>query len=144
MNKRGHSVGAGITAGLTIYFARKGFINSKEIIDNSLIILGIIPGAFIPDLDAEYSYIKSKLPILPGLIEFLQKALPENNITCHRGAMFHSLLTLIPCIIFWKIHFVLGLGLGILSHHILDMVTPAGLRWLWPYKVKIHLWRRVK
>jgi|GEM_PF-7121086 len=138
MNKKGHSVGAAIASGLTIYYLKDSYFVE------AITVGGVVIGSFWPDLDAEYSYIKSKLPIIPNVIEFIQKVLPENNITCHRGALFHSILTLIPFAIFYKVPFVLGMGIGILGHHLLDMTTPAGLRYFYPYKVKVHVWRRIK
>jgi membrane-bound metal-dependent hydrolase YbcI (DUF457 family) len=136
MNKLGHSVGGVITSAICIHTVK------DTIVLESLMTCGVILGSFIPDLDAEYSTIKSKLSLLGKLFEGMQKILPDNPITCHRGALLHSIWTLIPFVIFHKYLFVLGVGAGILSHHILDMTTKLGLRYFFPYKTRLHVWRK--
>lgn len=135
MNKRGHTVGMILASSLAIANVRDSTINEIAI------VAGIGLGSFLPDLDAEYSYFNSKFPKIAKVYSFINDILPNNPITCHRGALFHSILTLIPFIIFRNNPIMLGIGIGILGHHILDMMTPAGLRWLFPFKLKIHLWK---
>lgn len=133
MNKKGHTVGMILASSLSIYFVKDTVIN--EI----LMVPGIMLGSFLPDIDSEHSTINSKLPKIAKVYHFINDILPVNPITCHRGALFHSILTLIPFILFRNNPIILGIGIGILGHHILDMMTPAGLRWLYPFKLKIHL-----
>lgn len=120
MNKKGHTFGC-IAVSCISYYTTK----------DPIIIPGIIIGSFLPDLDAEYSYIRSKLPILAIVYDIL----PKNNFTKHRGALLHSFLTLLICY-FLNLK---GLCFGILGHHILDMLTPAGLTYFYPFKIKIKL-----
>lgn len=138
MNKRGHSIGAACVSALTIYYMK------EPLLTELITISGVVIGSFLPDVDAEYSYFNSKCPVIPTIFKLIQKILPDNPITSHRGAMFHSILTLIPFVIFYKISFVLGIGLGVLGHHILDMTTPAGLRYFFPYKITLRIWRGYK
>ena len=138
MNKKGHSVGALVVAGAFMYYSK------QPIIIELVTVTGITIGSFLPDLDAEYSTINSKLPIIPTIFKIIQRILPDNPITSHRGALFHSILTLIPFMIFYKYPLILGIGLGILGHHVLDMTTPAGLRYFFPYKIKLRIWRSIK
>lgn len=141
MNKVGHFVG-GVAMTTTYYWLNKvNLMDTKVILDNVLITGGIVVGAFLPDLDAEYSTIKSKLKIIGKIFGKIQNILPSNPITNHRGALLHSFWTLVPFIYWHDINVVLGIGLGVLSHHILDMMTPAGLRYFYPYKTKINIWR---
>jgi membrane-bound metal-dependent hydrolase YbcI (DUF457 family) len=135
MNKKGHSVGAAIVSALTIYYMK------DDLLTELITISGVVIGSFVPDIDAEYSTFNKKCPIIPKIFKIIQKILPDNPITSHRGALFHSILTLIPFAIFYKVSFVLGMGLGILGHHLLDMTTPAGLRYFFPYKIILRIWR---
>lgn len=138
MNKTGHSIGCLVMVGTFSYY-------SKQPWDYTLMaISGIIIGSFIPDIDADYSYFNHKCPILPRIFKFIQKVLPENPVTNHRGALFHSVLTLIPFIVYHKIPFMFGMGLGIFGHHVLDMTTPAGLRYFFPVRKKIGIRRIFK
>jgi len=134
MNKTGHSIGCILVSTASIYYLHTNILN--DIIMTS----GIVLGSFLPDLDADYSFIEYKLKGINPM-KVIQKILPNNPVTDHRGALLHSILTIIPCIIFMKYDFVKGLGLGILGHHILDMMTPAGLRYFFPFKFKIRLFR---
>jgi membrane-bound metal-dependent hydrolase YbcI (DUF457 family) len=136
MNKLGHSIGAVITSAICIHTVE------DSVLFESLMTCGVILGSFLPDLDADYSTIKSKLPLLGKAFEGVQKILPDNPITRHRGALMHSIWTLIPFIIFHKYIFILGVGAGILGHHILDMTTKAGLKYFWPYDLRLNIWRK--
>lgn len=95
MNKKGHSIGAALISVASIYYFK------KDILTEITIVTGIVIGSFMPDIDAEYSYFNSKFPVVPKLYKVVQKTLPENSITSHRGALFHSIYTLIPFIIFF-------------------------------------------
>lgn len=129
MNKIGHGVGAVVVASLAIYNI------NQDILDQSLMAIGIVSGSYLPDLDAKYSYIKTKLKIIGKLYEML----PENSFTMHRGGMLHSIITLIPFILFYKYPFMLGVGMGVLGHHILDLFSQQGLRYFYPFKLRIRI-----
>lgn len=131
MNKFGHSVGAFLASSATVYMLHQGFI--KE----TIIVSGIVLGSFLPDLDADYSYFNHKFPKIKKVYELL----PKSNLTKHRGALLHSILTLIPFYYFKSNPFVFGCLIGIIGHHLLDMTTANGLRYFYPFKEVVRLWR---
>jgi membrane-bound metal-dependent hydrolase YbcI (DUF457 family) len=129
MKKEGHTIGAIAVASLAIYNI------DQSVIQHSIMASGIFFGTYLPDLDANHSYIRSKIKILAKLYDLL----PQNDLTMHRGALLHSILTLIPFIIFYKNNLMLGIGFGILGHHILDMFSDHGLRYFYPFKPRIRI-----
>ncbi|MEN8906637.1 MAG: metal-dependent hydrolase [Clostridiales bacterium] len=74
-------------------------------------------------------FLKNILKIISFVFTFL------HDLFKHRGILTHSAITLI---IFWIIlvkydnMFMYALFLGIISHHILDMLTNQGLEYLYP------------
>lgn len=129
MNKIGHSLGAVTISALIINKI------DQPIISTVLITGGIIIGSFLPDLDAKYSFIRNKFKLFAALYDLL----PQNSFTQHRGALFHSVLTLIPLILLSKYSIILGVLLGVLGHHILDMLSGQGLRYFWPFKMRVRV-----
>lgn len=93
----------------------------------------IIAGsALLPDIDSHYSKFGQKILPISWLIE---------KTVGHRG-FFHSLLTtLLITVLIWLIYpqYALYVGLGYLSHLLLDAFNPGGVPLLWPYKKKLHL-----
>lgn len=129
MNKVGHGVGAIVVSSIALYNI------NQDVLNNILMVGGVVIGSYLPDLDANYSYAKSKVKILGTLYE----KLPQNDFTMHRGGMLHSIITLIPFIILYRYSFILGLGMGILGHHILDLFSQQGLRYFYPFKIRIRI-----
>ena len=112
MNKIGHRNGAVVC--MTAFFLVKGVS-----IDAVVTSVGIYFGAFIPDMDADYSYIQHLFPKLAKMY----KLLPKNRIFKHRGLFLHSFYTLLFLFLLYNIigtSILLGLFLGVLSHHVLD------------------------
>jgi inner membrane protein len=130
MNKLGHSVGAFLASSASVYILHKGFIGE------SLMVGGIILGSFLPDLDADYSYFNSKFPKIKKIYELL----PKCDLTKHRGALLHSILTLIPFYMLSSNSFIFGCLIGIIGHHLLDMTTKQGLRYFYPFRTVIRIW----
>jgi membrane-bound metal-dependent hydrolase YbcI (DUF457 family) len=95
-----------------------------------MLVAGIVTsvaGSLIPDLDADYSKIRQLIPRVAKLYDKLPK---DNLVFKHRGLFLHSVYTLIPFIVLylkWNSWVTLGLFLGVLSHHILDGISPKGL-----------------
>lgn len=81
---------------------------------------GLIAGSVLPDIDSSDSLVGRHLPIIPLL-------LPHRTIT-------HSLLIAAAA---WFISPYLSLGM--LSHIMLDMLTPAGVSLLWPWGERIRV-----
>lgn len=95
-----------------------------------LIGIGIaasVTGSLLPDLDADYSKIRQLVPVAAKLYD----RLPKNRLFEHRGLLLHSVYTLIPFILLylkWNNWVTYGLFIGVLSHHVLDALTPMGLK----------------
>jgi uncharacterized metal-binding protein len=91
-----------------------------------LVYTGIVLGTILPDLDAEYSYVKKWFPWLGKLYDLL----PKNSVFKHRGYLLHSIWTILACLILWyklPLGLFWGSFLGILGHHVADWTTPHSL-----------------
>ena len=148
MNKFGHTIGGIIVSTTALYIVYKTGLK-LETHNYMLIAAGIMGGSFVPDVDAEYSYIRSKMKTISKIYTSIQKSVKDiaalNNVFKHRGALFHSWMTLMPFIFAFlatRFYIFFGIAIGILGHHILDMMTPAKLRWLYPLKVKLIKFRK--
>jgi membrane-bound metal-dependent hydrolase YbcI (DUF457 family) len=159
MNKEGHTWGA-IGAGVLTGFAQYKLKLHTNVFEGVALYSAIYFGSFAPDIDADYSYIRSRIPVLPTVYTAIQKTVadvpPLNNVFKHRGALTHSLWTLIilaiPLLLLWSstnhiVHLgtmsinitrismagLIGCMIGCFGHHVLDMTTPAGLHYLYPF-----------
>ena len=133
MNKRGHKIGGLVATSITLAALEPG------VIEGALLTSGIILGAFLPDIDADYSYFNSKFKI----ISKAYKLIPNDNIVFrHRGLLFHSIYTVLLLVLLYRNNgcpWILGLIIGIVSHHILDLTTSAGLpNYFYPITKKSH------
>lgn len=142
-NKNGHAAVSVLMSGVTLYIDYKTGYHFN-MIDNLLIPAFVLFGGFYPDFDAEYSYIRSKFKAISKAYTAVQKSVENigflNNVFKHRGALFHSWITLVPFIILLLItnySVFYGIAVGILGHHLADMTTPSKLRWLYPLKTKL-------
>ena len=110
------------------------------------ITVGILIGSLLPDVDAEHSTINRLCPPLSFVYKKFHKLSfsTRGNLylwTRHRGALMHSIWTLVAIFALSMITpsqikiGMYGLALGVFSHHLLDMLTPQGLRWLYPKKI---------
>ena len=75
-------------------------------------------GSILPDIDHRDSLVGRHVPILPRLLK-------------HRGVT-HSLLFAALCYGLYP-----PLGVGTLLHLLLDLMNPAGVLLLWPWKKRI-------
>lgn len=112
MNYKGHKRGAIFLIASTIILK-----DNLTLFEIPMIISGIYLGSFLPDLDSDKSYLKSKLSI--------KFKLPLK----HRGRFFHSIYTLLGISILIPIStWFLYLLIGVFGHHLLDMTTKRGLK----------------
>jgi membrane-bound metal-dependent hydrolase YbcI (DUF457 family) len=140
-NKNGHAIVSSVVAGATIYIDYKAGYHFN-MVDNLLIPAFVFFGGFYPDFDAEYSFIRWHFKKISEFYSFVQKKVKNigvlNEIFKHRGALFHSWITILPFVfLFLLTNFSVfyGMAIGILGHHLADMTTPAGLpRWLYPLR----------
>lgn len=164
MNRLGHSVCTAIQLPIAIA-ATYYFKLDIGLINTLCLYPAIAIGNFLPDLDADYSYFRSKLPVIPTVYTWVQKAVKDvpvlHDIFKHRGALLHSVWTLIllviPMLLLLSrsaitvnlkniitinisnmiIYFLLGLVIGTAGHHFCDMLTPAGLRYFYPSRINL-------
>jgi membrane-bound metal-dependent hydrolase YbcI (DUF457 family) len=124
MNKNTH-IAAGVLTSIGIVYAG----GSLELIP------GIMIGSVLPDLDANHSYIRSKVKIIAKIYDFL----PNNLVFQHRGLLLHSAWT-IALFSYLNVKYGTifgGIAIGCLSHHLLDMLTSQGLKkYFWPICAK--------
>lgn len=109
--------------GIISFLLIKGYLVGNQII----ILLLILLGSILPDIDEENSRINKWGGILGKIIAFFSK---------HRG-MFHSLLFAVglSAILgyFWAWNYGLALFIGYLSHLIGDALTPMGVQVFYPF-----------
>lgn len=96
----------------------------------ALVALG---GALIPDLDSPQSYAGRVLPPFSGWIE---RTFGHRTVT-------HALLTqaAVGLLAWWLLPggFFMALLAGWVSHSLADMMTPSGVCWFWPSRVRCVL-----
>ncbi|MFS1519505.1 metal-dependent hydrolase [Bacillus sp. SCS-151] len=94
--------------------------------DPTMYIIGLTVGAILPDIDHPKSKISNKIPIIPSLV---------STIFTHR-TFFHSVLFLVCLTLlygFFPQSIVTGIIIGAAGHIIGDMLTPAGVKLLYPF-----------
>lgn len=99
------------------------------------IVGGAVFGGLIPDIDHPKSLLGSVIQPVSNIIK---------ETIGHRTLTHSILFTVITCLFasFFNINIGVGIGLGMLSHIILDLLTPEtnGVAFLYPfYKKKIKL-----
>lgn len=131
MNNRAHIAGAVVSGGGVIYLCNQFGISTNPV----LIISGAIIGGLIPDIDHPKSFLGSAIQPISTIL----------MATIGHRTFTHSLLFLILISFFVSLLNIMlgvGIGIGILSHIILDFLTPKthGVAFLYPFsKRKIKL-----
>lgn len=132
---KGHLKG-GIIAGIGIVFLAKPFdYASIHLIDLVQFSSSVLIGSLLPDIDHPQSIIGQRVPFI---------STPIHKLWGHRS-ITHSIFFLMGST--YLAHFLsfsfiaLGLGIGILSHILLDLLCPgSGVAFLYPlYKHRIQL-----
>lgn len=137
-------IGNGIAftiSSLLIYNSNKIDFNATNL---TIDLMGCYIGSFIPDIDCKESYFNYKFRFFSDLYKPVQKLAFKNAITYnifkHRGALWHSWITvLIVGYLYYRFDnlFLFGMGIAIFIHHILDMFTDQGLRYFYPLRKRI-------
>ena len=101
---------------------------------NSALLVGAAAlGGLLPDIDHPQSFLGRKLPLLPDLLYSF-----VGHRTLTHSFFFTFIIGLIGLLINPWVS--LGLVLGILSHIALDMLSPYGVSFLYPFhKERIKL-----
>lgn len=127
MNYRGHrNVGLVIVSGVTYY----GIIKDVSFM---ALDIGILIGSFIPDLDADRSFIRSKLKLASKIYDLLPKCrLFGYGGRNHRSLLLHSVWTVLTPLItglLFDIKILIGLAIGLLGHHTADKLITKKYYW---------------
>jgi inner membrane protein len=90
-------------------------------------LLAIVLGSLLPDLDSATSFIGKKFKLVSLFFR-------------HRG-MIHSVVflagfSIISFLITKNFYYFLAFAMGYLSHLLLDSMTPSGVAFFWPSKVR--------
>ncbi len=109
--------------GIISFLLMRGYLIGNKI----LLLLLILLGSILPDIDESHSKLNQWGGILGKIVAFFSK---------HRG-MFHSLLFAVglSAILgyFWSWNYGIALFIGYLSHLIGDALTPMGVQVFEPF-----------
>ena len=131
MNYKVHTIGAVASSCGVIYLSNQLGIQSNPM----FLISGAIIGGLIPDIDHPKSFLGN---IVQPISIIIRETLGHRTLT--HSILFALIVSTITAFI--NIPFAIGLGVGIFSHIILDLLTPHtnGVAFLYPlYKKKINL-----
>ena len=100
-------------------------------LDSLILVLLVMAGALIPDLDTSVSFLGRRLKII---------SYPLKLFFTHRGfthSLFFMLIAASIGMRFFPGHYIAML-VGIVSHVLLDCLTRDGVRVLWPFQFKLR------
>lgn len=127
MQGKTHILG-GIATG-TVYLHYVGPVDGEV-----LFFTGLMFGSLLPDIDHKSSKIGRAVPLIDDIIS---SAFGHRTFT-------HSLLFIF--LGYWLFQAIslpesleLGMLLGIVSHIFLDMLTVGGVKFFWPWKIRIRI-----
>ncbi|MHC1750653.1 MAG: metal-dependent hydrolase [Cellulosilyticaceae bacterium] len=129
MNYKAHLVG-GIAFGAgTLYTTHRFGIALTPI----LVIGGATIGSILPDIDHPKSFLGRRIPLIPKLIY---------RTVGHRTLTHSLLFALAISFLIRTFNNPLAIGVlaGIVSHILLDMLTPQGVSYLYPFRRKRIRW----
>lgn len=118
-----HTTGGVLLGAGCIYLCRK--VNIEP---NTIALIGASAfGALLPDIDHPKSFLGSKVYIIPDLLY---------SFVGHRTLTHSLLFAFIIGAIGLYLNTWIGIGvfIGIISHILLDMLTPSGVSFLYPFK----------
>ena len=115
-----------IVVGQFAYFFAAAVAGHKPQMAEALIAAA---SALLPDLDKRDGMVGRWLPWISGPIEYW---------VGHRTATHSLLATVLLALVAWPLPegYRLALIAGFASHPIADMMTPAGVAWFWPSRVR--------
>lgn len=119
MDGRTHLV-AGVATGLgAVYLKNKFNLNINEL-DSALFVVGCGFGSLLPDIDIDNSLLGR---FIPGWL------LWEHRTFTH-SLLFMLVVGVIGVLLGGPYSLIIGLWIGIMTHLILDAITPMGLPYL--------------
>jgi inner membrane protein len=118
-----------IVVGQFAYFCAAAVAGHKPHLAEALVAAA---SALLPDLDKRDGMVGRWLPWISGPIEYW---------VGHRTATHSLLATALLALVAWPLPegYSLALIAGFASHPIADMMTPAGVAWFWPSRVRCVL-----
>lgn len=118
-----------IVVGQFAYFCAAAVAGHKPHVAEALIAAA---AALLPDLDKRDGMVGRWLPWISGPIEYW---------VGHRTATHSLLASVVMALLVWPLPegFRIALVAGFASHPIADMMTPAGVAWFWPSRVRCVL-----
>lgn len=118
-----------IVVGQFAYFLAAAVAGHKPHLAEALIAAA---SALLPDLDKRDGMVGRWLPWISSPIEYW---------VGHRTATHSLLATVVVALLVWPLpeEFRIALIAGFASHPIADMMTPAGVAWFWPSRVRCVL-----
>ena len=144
MNGYTHKIGGTCAGLIATSLALQEPFSPEKLTVAGLIVAGAALGSLLPDIDHKNSTISKKHKIISWIMTRLFE---------HRGFTHAPLIQLLfIAFLFWigkdlggiigysYLGVVIGLGIGILSHTLLDWLTVGGIPLLYPFtKKKFHL-----
>ncbi|MBM7607420.1 inner membrane protein [Lysinibacillus composti] len=143
MNKPAH-----LSVGLTVGIATAKYLMEtiqysgivEEIVGVTAVICGALFGSLLPDIDHPKSYIGRRLRMTSFMISktFGHRGIVHTPIVVIAFTAFLYFLTLQLSGIMQDVSlsFVIGLGVGMLSHLLLDMMNKRGIPFFYPFTSK--------
>jgi len=118
-----------IVVGQFAYFCAAAVAGHKPHLVEALIAA---TSALLPDLDKRDGMVGRWLPWISGPVEYW---------VGHRTATHSLLATMLLALVAWPLPegYRLAIIAGFASHPIADMMTPAGVAWFWPSRVRCVL-----
>lgn len=133
---KGHLRGGLFTAIVLILFLAPTFAISRTPLNIILLSISILLGSLLPDIDHPHSLLGRYVP-------FISKPLYRY---CGHRSLTHSLFFIFALVLLISLFgfelFAFGIGVGMLSHVLLDLFWPgsSGVAFLYPfYKRRIDL-----
>ena len=108
-------------------FAGLGILNVLNLENKIMFVIAVLAGASVVDIDLKTSKVGRKAKPVSTLFQF---------IFSHRGffhTVFAGLILTVPILIISKIGLAFGFFAGYLSHIIIDMFNPKGVRPFSPF-----------
>ncbi len=118
-----------IVVGQFAYFCAAAVAGHKPHLAEALIAAA---SALLPDLDKRDGMVGRWFPWISGPVEYW---------VGHRTATHSLLATVLIALVTWPLPdgFRIAIVAGFASHPIADMMTPAGVAWFWPSRVRCVL-----
>lgn len=140
MNGYTHKIGGTCAGLIATCLALQAPVSPEKIAVSALIVTGATIGSLLPDIDHKNSTISKKHKVVSWVITHLFE---------HRGFTHAPLIQVLFTVLllylgrnlggaigFCYLGFAIGIGLGLLSHTLLDMLTVGGIPLLYPFTKK--------